>query len=97
VVDVRDREDAGVVEATELLGLSADRSGGLLVRARLVGIPREDREQVRELLERARDPVVGPGHPARTGRRRRRAATGGPSACGGGSPPGPTRRNADRR
>src|SRR5205823_6022695 len=59
---VRDRAYPGVIEVPEFIGEPTDRARGFLVRTRFEGVLRDDRQEVGELGQHARDVVVGTGH-----------------------------------
>ncbi len=92
--DAGDLQDLLQVHPGEVGGIASDRAAGLLVRPRLEGVARQDRQQVGVLLKRLLDVVVGPRHEAPT--RGRRAGAARLSACGAGSRPDPIPRSAVR-
>src|SRR5207302_6826713 len=60
--DVRDRQDPFQVEVLQVGVMAADRSGRLLVGARLVRVAARDGEELRVLVQDRLDLLVRPGH-----------------------------------
>lgn len=63
--DVGDLAQALGIEGRDVLRVAPDGAGGLLVGARLEGLPASDRDEVGVLLEERLDLVVGSGHVSR--------------------------------